>query len=104
MTHLHRFLSLPRAAALLLLLGGAPAAALAQDDAAQDQDEAAEDTAVAEDPAVAVVNGVPITTSEVMAYAETLPPEVEERLRRLEEACAALQSDVAELKSLILEL
>jgi uncharacterized protein YceH (UPF0502 family) len=47
---------------------------------------------------------VPAATSEPMKVEFDLPPEVEERLHRLEETCAALQSKVSELKDLILNL
>lgn len=46
----------------------------------------------------------PTSTSEPMKVEFDLPPEVEERIRRLEETCAALRSEVAELKELILDL
>lgn len=46
----------------------------------------------------------PVAEAEPMKVAFDLPPEAEERLRRLEETCAALQSEVAELKELILNL
>lgn len=43
----------------------------------------------------------PVAETEPMKVAFDLPPEVEERLHRLEETCAALQSEIAELKELI---
>ena len=46
----------------------------------------------------------PAAETGPMKVAFDLPPEVEERLHRLEETCAALQSEVAELKELILNL
>jgi uncharacterized protein YceH (UPF0502 family) len=46
----------------------------------------------------------PAAETGPMKVAFDLPPEVEERLRRLEETCATLQSKVAELKDLILNL